>query len=52
MANSQGGGFYFSEEFGFEPQTKKSPDKKKGDKKDGKEKGKKQKDKRNGKNIS
>ena len=53
MANSRGGGFYFSEEFGFEPQTtKKSPDKKKGDKKDGKEKGKKQKDKRDGKNIS
>jgi len=46
MANSQGGGFYFSEEFGFEPQTKKSPDKKKGDKKDGKkESGKKDKQK-------
>ncbi len=45
MAN-KGGGFYFSEEFGFEPKTKKSPDKKKGDKKkDGKkESGKKQKD--------
>ena len=44
----KGGGFYFSEEFGFEPKTKKSPDKKKGDKKDGKKengnKGKKQKD--------
>ena len=42
----KGGGFYFSEEFGFEPKTKKSPDKKKGDKKkDGKkENGKKQKD--------
>ena len=22
----KGGGFYFSEEFGFEPKTKKSPD--------------------------
>jgi hypothetical protein len=43
---NKGGGFYFSEEFGFEPKTKKSPDKKKGDKKkDGKkENGKKQKD--------
>ena len=43
---NKGSGFYFSEEFGFEPKTKKSPDKKKGDKKkDGKkESGKKQKD--------
>jgi hypothetical protein len=43
---NKSGGFYFSEEFGFEPKTKKSPDKKKGDKKkDGKkENGKKQKD--------
>lgn len=40
------GGFYFSEEFGFNPNTKKSPDKKKGDKKDGKkESGKKTKQK-------
>jgi hypothetical protein len=46
MANDKKGGFYFSEEFGFNPNTKKSPDKKKGDKnKDGKkESGKKQKD--------
>lgn len=33
MANKSGG-FYFSEEAGFQPNTKKSP--KKGDKKDGK----------------
>lgn len=43
----KGGGFYFSEEVGFTPNTKKSP--KKGDKKDGKKesgkKDKKQKDK-------
>ena len=42
------GGFYFSEEFGFNPETKKSPDKKKGDNKDGKkkeQKGGKQKNK-------
>jgi hypothetical protein len=39
-------GFYFSEEFGFKPKTKKSSDKKKEDKKkDGKkENNKKQKD--------
>ena len=43
---NKSGGFFFSEEFGFEPNIKKSPDKKKGDKKkDGKkENGKKQKD--------
>lgn len=52
MANNRSGGFYFSEEFGFEPTTKKSPDKKKGDKKDGKEKGKNKKDKRDGKDLS
>jgi hypothetical protein len=36
MMTNKNGGFYFSEEFGFEPKTKKSPDKKKGDKKHGK----------------
>ena len=47
------GGFYFSEEFGFNPKIKKSPDKKKGEKKsNGKEEGKKQKNKRDGKDIS
>jgi hypothetical protein len=30
------GGFYFSEEVGFEPKTKKNDKKTKGDKKDGK----------------
>ena len=49
---SDNGGFYFSEELGFVPKTKKSPDKKKGDKNNGKEKDKKQKDKRDGKNLS
>ncbi len=40
------GGFYFSEELGFNPNIKKSPDKKKGDKKNGKkEDGKKTKQK-------
>jgi hypothetical protein len=43
---NKNGGFYFSEEFGFEPKTKKSPDKKKGDNKHGKkESGKKDKQK-------
>lgn len=46
------GGFYFSEELGFEPKTKKSPKKKGETNKDGKEKNKKQKDKGNGKNLS
>ena len=38
-------GFYFSEEVGFVPETKKSNKKNKGDKKDGKEKGGKEKPK-------
>ena len=42
----KGGGFYFSEEFGFEPKTKKSPDEKKGDKKHGKKESNKQKQKK------
>ena len=44
MTHKSNGGFYFSEEAGFEPQVKK-PDKKKkeGDKKDGKGKNKKDK---------
>jgi hypothetical protein len=48
------GGFYFSEEFGFNPNIKKSPDTKKGEDKNGKEKNsdKKQKNKGNGKNLS
>ena len=43
--NDNNNGFYFSEEFGFKPQTKKSSDKKKEDKKanDKKEANKKQK---------
>lgn len=38
IPRSDGGGFYFSEEVGFEPKTKKNDKKNKGDKKDGKEK--------------
>ena len=42
---NKSGGFYFSEEVGFIPNTKKSPDKKKGDKKDNGKKEDKQKQK-------
>lgn len=44
MTHKSNEGFYFSEEVGFEPKTKKS-DKKKGDKKDGKGENKKTKQK-------
>lgn len=44
MTQRFNGGFYFSEEVGFEPETKKN-DKKKGDKKDGKGENKKPKQK-------
>lgn len=48
MTQKSNGGFYFSEEVGFEPEIeKKNDDKKsKGDKKDGKEGNKKTKQKR------
>lgn len=42
LTHESKGGFYFSEEVGFEPEIKKQDkDKKGGDKKDGKEKGNK-----------
>lgn len=44
MTQRSNGGFYFSEEVGFEPKTKKN-DKKKGEKKDGKGENKKPKQK-------
>ena len=44
LTHKSNGGFYFSEEVGFEPQVKKQDKKKKeGDKKDGKGKNKKDK---------
>lgn len=44
LTQRSNGGFYFSEEVGFEPKTKKN-DKKKGEKKDGKGENKKSKQK-------
>lgn len=41
LTQKSSGGFYFSEEVGFEPEIEKKKDKKGGDKKDGKEKGNK-----------
>lgn len=46
LTQRSNGGFYFSEEVGFEPEVEKKNDKKsKGDKKDGKEGNKKTKQK-------
>lgn len=45
MTAKSNGGFYFSEEVGFEPKTKKNDKKTKGDKKDGKGENKKTKQK-------
>ena len=45
IQKSNGGGFYFSEEVGFKPDTKKNDKKSKGDKKDGKKGDKKTKQK-------
>jgi hypothetical protein len=41
LTQKSNGGFYFSEEVGFEPDVKKNDKKTKGDKKDGKGKSKK-----------
>ncbi len=46
MTQKSNGGFYFSEEVGFEPKTKKNDNKTKGDKKDGKGENKKSKQKK------
>lgn len=43
MSTQKSNGFYFSEEIGFTPKTKKNENKKKGDKKDDKKDNKKNK---------